>query len=116
MKVNVFLSFIAIALASLIGYLAFNVAEGQENDIICGIGSTVCFIATLIPTIGLNYESGKLGTNIRVLSILFFVVFLIINFCFAGYNVKMPYYIICNGIVLIVYMAIIYKMSNIKTI
>ena len=116
MKVNVFLSFIGVALASLFGYLAFNVAEGQENDIICGVGSTVCFIATLIPTLGLNYESGKLGTNIRVLSAIFFFVFLISNLCFAGFGVIMPYYIISNGIILVIYLAIIYKMSNIRTI
>lgn len=116
MKVNVFLSFIGVALASLIGYLVFNVAEGQENDIICGVGSTVCFIATLIPTLGLNYESGKLGTNIRVLSAIFFIVFLISNFCFAGFGVIMPYYIISNGIILVIYLAIIYNMSNIRAI
>lgn len=116
MKVNLFLSFIGIALASLIGYLAFNVAEGQDNDLICGIGSTICFVATLIPTLGLNYESSRLGTNIRVLSILFFVIFLISHFCFAAFGVRMPYYIICNGIIIIVYIAIVYKMSNIKSI
>ena len=98
------------------GYLAFEVAKGQENDYLCGIGSTVCFIATLIPAFGLSYESSRLGTNIRVLSALFFVVFLVSHFCFAGFGVKMPYYIICNGIILVIYLAIIYKMSNIKII
>ena len=32
MKINIFLSFISIALACLSGYLAFNIAEGNEND------------------------------------------------------------------------------------
>lgn len=116
MKVNIFLSFIGIALASLIGYLAFDIAEGQEYNVLCGIGSTICFIATLIPTLGLQYESGRLGSNIRVLSALFFIVFLISHLCFARFGIKMPYYIICNGIILIIYLAIFYKMSNIKTI
>lgn len=116
MKANIFLSFIGVVLASLIGYLAFNVAKGHENDILCGVCSTICFIATLIPVLGLSYESSRLGTNIRVLSALFFVVFLVSHFCFAGFGIKMPYYIICNGIILIIYLAIIYKMSNITTI
>lgn len=114
MKTNLFLSFIAITLALLIGYLAYNVAEGQENDIVCGIGSTICFIATLIPIIGQNYESDRQGTNIRVLSSLFFIIFVVSHFCFAGFGVKMPYYVICNGIILVVYLAILYKMSNLK--
>lgn len=116
MKINIFLSFISIALACLSGYLAFNIAEGNENDKIYGIGSGVCFVTTLIPLIGLQYESSQLGTNIRVLSVLFFVVFLISHFCFAGFSVKMPYYIICNGIFLLIYLAIIYKMQGIKDI
>lgn len=115
MKINIFLSFISVALASLVGYLAFNIAEGQDHDFVCGFGSAICFIVTLIPTIGLNYESNRLGTNIKVLSALFFVIFLISHFCFASFGIKMPYYIICNGIILVIYLAILYKMSNIKT-
>lgn len=116
MKVNVFLTFIAIALASLVGYWAYDVAEGQENDIMCGISSFVCFLATLIPTIGLKYESARIGINIRVLSAIFFIIFFISHFSFAAFGVKMPYYIIVNGIMLTVFIAIIYKMANIKTI
>lgn len=103
-------------LAALVGYLAFNIAEGKENDAVCGIGSTVCFIATLIPTMGLQYESGRLGTNIRMLSILFFIAFLISHFCFAGFGIKMPYYIITNGILLLIYLTIFYKLQEIKDI
>lgn len=116
MKINVFLSAISVVLASLIGYFAYSVAEGNEHDALCGIGSTICFIATLIPTMGLTFESGKVGVNVRVLSVLFFVVFLITHFCFAGFGVKMPYYIICNGIILVIYLAIVYKMSGIKSL
>lgn len=103
-------------LATLVGYLAYNVASGEENDIICGIGSGICFATTLIPTIGLQYESGRLGANIRVFSALFFIVFAISHFCFAGFGVKMPYYIIVNGIMLMIYLAIFYKMHGIKEI
>ena len=103
-------------LAALVGFLAFNVANGKENDIVCGIGSSICFAATLIPTIGLQYESGRLGVNIRVFSSVFFVIFAISHFCFAGFGVKMPYYIIVNGIMLMIYLAILYKMQGVKNI
>ncbi|MGM9698420.1 MAG: hypothetical protein ACI3Y0_07225 [Prevotella sp.] len=116
MKLNVFLSLIGVALASLLGYLAYNIADGQDNEIMCGICSTICFIATLIPTIGLVFESNKLGINVRVLSALFLIIFIVSHFCFAGYGVVMPYYIICNGIILAIYLAILYKISNIKSI
>ena len=116
MKPNIILTIISILLASLIGYLAFNIAEGKDNDALCGIGTSICLIATLVPTIGLQYVNGRLGTNIRVLSSLFFIVFLISNFCFAGFGINMPYYVITNGTMLLIYLAIFYKMQNVKSI
>lgn len=116
MKANLFLTFISIMLAALLGYLAFNVANGEENDVICGISSGICFATTLIPTIGIQYESGRLGTNIRMFSALFFIVFAISHFSYAGFGVKMPYYIIVNGIMLMIYLAVFYKMKGIKDI
>ena len=102
--------------AALVGYLAYNVASGDENDMVCGIGSGICFAATLIPTMGIQYESGRLGTNIRVFSALFFILFAISHFCFAGFGVKMSYYIIVNGIMLMIYLAIFYKMQSVKDV
>lgn len=116
MKVNVFLTLLSIALSALIGYLAFNVADGKENDVICGIGSTICFLATLIPTIGLQYDTSRLGVNLRIFSALCFLVFLISHFCFARFGVTMPYYVICNGIILIIYLVVFYKMQGINKV
>ncbi|MGM9856903.1 MAG: hypothetical protein ACI30Y_03770 [Candidatus Limisoma sp.] len=65
---------------------------------------------------GLQYETGRLGVNIRIISSLFFTIFAISHFCFAGFGVKMPYYIIVNGIMLMIYLAIFYKMQGIKNI
>lgn len=116
MKANIFLTLISIMLAMLLGYFAYNVASGDENDIVCGIGSSICFAATLIPTMGIQYESGRLGTNIRMFSALFFIVFAISHFSYAGFGVKMPYYIIVNGIMLMIYLAIFYKMQSVKDV
>ncbi len=103
-------------LAALVGYLAFNVASGDENAAICGVGSGICFAATLVPVIGLQYESAKLGVNIRVFSSIFLIIFVISHFCFAAYAVKMPYYIIVNGIMLMIYLVIFYKMQGVKNV
>ncbi len=116
MKANVFLTIIGAVVGCLIGYLAYYVAEGDQNDMVCGIGSAICFIATLCPLIGWQFESGKLGTNIRMMTLIFFVVFLISNFCFAGFGVNMPLYVIVNGVLLLIYLAIFYKMQGINNI
>lgn len=116
MRINIVLSVIATALSCLIGYLAYNVAEGQEGDVVCGIASTICFAVTLVPLLGAQAESTKLTINIKVLSSMFFIAFLISHFSFAAICIKMPYYIITNGILLLIYAAILYKMQQIKII
>lgn len=54
MRINTVLTIIAIAMAVLIGYLAFSIAEGEKNDIVCGIASTTCFTAVLVPIVDLS--------------------------------------------------------------
>lgn len=112
MRANTFLTIISLILAGLIGYWVFSTAEGKEQDALCGICSTVCFLATLIPIMGLHYESARIGTNIRVLSGLFFIAFLVSHFCFASYGIKMPLYMILNGILLVIYLGVFYKINS----
>ena len=112
MKANVFLTIISVILALLIGFLAYTIAEDKANDSLCGVGTSLCLIAALIPTIRLQYESGRMGTNIRVYSALFFIIFLISNFCFASFVINVPYYIITNGIMLVIFLTIFHKMQN----
>lgn len=107
---------ISVLLAALIGYLAFTVARGDAYDTVCGITSGLCFLSALLPVMGLSLESGRLKANVNILAILFFVVFLVSHFAFAAFGVKMPYYIIINGILLLIYLAVIYKMASIKDV
>ena len=47
---------------------------------------------------------------------MFFFLFAVSHFCFAAFGVSMPFYIILNGILLLVYIASLYKMQGIKDI
>lgn len=112
MKTNTFLSILAILASALLGYLAYYIAQNKENDLLCGMFSWLCFAATIIPTIGLQYDNERIGVNVRVLSAVFFIAFLISHFCFAGFGVKMPYYLIVNGLILLVYLTIFYSIKR----
>lgn len=116
MKANIFLTVIAVLLSALLGYFAYYIAEGAANDMLCGIGSTLCFAAALIPAMGLQYENGRSGVNVRLMSVLFFVIFFIGQFSFAAHGVRMPYYLIVNGAFLLIYLAVLYKMSGVNDI
>ncbi len=110
MRPNLFLTTITLLLTALISYLAYSVAKGQENDVICGIGSVICLFATLSPLIGLKYDSARIGMNIRIQSSLFLLVFIMSHACFIYWGIRMPYYIIINGILLVIFLAIFYKL------
>jgi len=114
MKINMFLLLVSIALTALLGYWIYDTARGDENDILCGIISSVCILSTLIPFIGLQYEDTRIGVNIRILSCLFLVIFLVSHFCFAIFGVAMPAYLIVNGSALLIYLAIFYKLQGIR--
>lgn len=116
MKVNVILSIIAVLIAVLLGYWAYSIAADDVNALICGIGSGICFIVTLLPALGIQYSSKQLGVNIKVLSWLFFLTFVVSHFCFASFGVKMPSYIIVNGILLAIFGAAFYNMKGIKDV
>lgn len=106
----------SVLLAGLCGYLAFSLAQGKENDFVCGIASTICFLGTLIPCMGLKHESASINANIRVLSGTFFFIFLVSHILFAIFGIRMPFYVIINGILLVVFMAFLYKLQSIKNI
>lgn len=114
MKINIFLSLVSVILAALIGYLIVNIASRDDYGIICGVGSGLCSMVTLVPMMGLHYDSGRKGTNIRVLSLVFFIFFSISHLCFVGFGVSMPYYIMVNGIMLLVYLALFYIIEIMK--
>lgn len=116
MKMNIFLTCISVAMASLIGYLVYTFEEGQKGDILCSIGSAICMTSILIPMMGLHYDSGRLGVNIRVMCLAFLLLFLISHVCFLVVGINESYYIVTNGIILLIYWSVFYKMQGMKEI
>lgn len=116
MKLNPILGIVALGISSLLSYLVSSLTCQPVYKLHTAIASGVCFGLTLIPALALTYESSRLGTNLRLLSGVFLVLFLISHFCFSTIGVTMHTYIITNGILLLVFLAIFYKMKGIKTV
>lgn len=106
----------AAILSFFIGYFIYNAADGQPNDIICGIVSLICMVVTLIPLFGIKYESYRLGINLKVLSSITFVILLVMNLIYAYTVIKMPGYLIINGIILTLFVISFYRLSKIKDV
>ena len=107
---------IAVVLSAIFAYLTYTIAEGNENDVVCGIVSLLCFAPTLLSAMALRTDSSRLNVNIKIMAVVFFIVFLISNIAFAATTVAMPYYAIIHALLLTIYVAIMYKFFNIQDV
>lgn len=103
---------VSVIAALLLGYWVFAVAEGTENDNVAGITSSICFLVTLIPILGISHKSAPINVNLKVLSIVFGGLMLVTHFCFAGFGIRMPYYVLVSGLLLLVYLAGYIKLAD----
>jgi hypothetical protein len=113
MKINFVTTIIALAISLLITYGFYSLHGSVNNMVLCG-GSFVFLAATLILTIGTSFELPRTTTNIRVVSGIFFVIALLSNLIFTFINFSTPSYTIINGILLLVFVLIVYSINRAK--
>lgn len=117
MKVNAVLLIIAIGIAALLGFLVYSFCSSTDNACAIGVTSGLSFAVALIPMMGLKHENGRMQVNIKVMSTMALIVFLIIAavMCFISVEKLNVYYIIV-GIMILIYLGLIYSMSRIKDV
>lgn len=108
MKLKTIPSILALALGILLGFGVYTVAGSDRNAALGFVGSAVSFFVALLFTIGISYDDGRLGVSIQVLGALALVVMLISHFAFAIFGISQNAYIIVNGIILLLFLAIFY--------
>jgi len=113
MKVKLVPAIVAVLLSALIAY-GFWSFHSFENKILLAVGGFVFCAATLFCTFGINYELPRTTTNIRFLSITFFIIALVSNLIFCFVNFSVPLYVILNGILLLIYILIVYSIAKAK--
>lgn len=112
MKWNIFLTIICILLSALDAYWIYNLAAEHEYVLAITIESGICFAASLVPLIALDYQAPRVGINVRVASGLCFIAFQIIHLVFAIAKLELPYFITINGALLLLFIAFLYKFSR----
>ncbi len=113
MKINFVQTFIAIAVSLLIAYGFYTFHLG-ENRLLLSVGSFVFLAVTLILSIGVGFELPRTTTNIRVVSGIFFIIALVSNIVFSFINFSTAVYVIINGILLLVFVLIVYSINKAK--
>jgi hypothetical protein len=111
MKINVALLLISLAIAALAAF-GFFVGNGDEPyRLVITIGSGLSFFVTLGGVFALSAANG--GTvNIKVVSALFFIALLIENVVFSFTAIRLAPYVIITGILLLVYVLIVYAITR----
>ncbi len=113
MKISFVPTIIAIGVSLLIAY-GFYSFHDDENQILLTIGSFVFLAVTMALSIGVNFSETRTTTNIRAISGIFFVLAFISNFIFSAINFAVSNYIITNGILLLVFILIVYSINKSK--
>lgn len=113
MKLNFVQTIIAIAVSLLIAYGLYSFHE-SENKILLSLGSFIFLATTLVITIGVNFEQSRSTTNVRVVSGIFFAIALASNLIFSFLKFSTPSYVITNGILLLIFVLIVYSINKAK--
>lgn len=114
MKVNMVFLLISLAIAALAGYGFFSWNSGDPFQLLITIGTGIMVFITLSGIIALQTisEKGSVG-NIRALSVVFLIIFIISNIIFSIISLITPSsYIVINGILLLVYILIAYAINR----
>lgn len=102
---------IAVAVSALIGLLAGTLCESKNYDVIIGIATGVSLAVTLLPMLAIRTDSTRLDINLRIVSTIFAVLLLIVNFvvCFSTPQ-KLTIYFIILGLILLIYIGVLYSL------
>lgn len=114
MRLKAFPLALSLALAGLLGYFIYYITKSADYDLLWGVGATICFAITVAPILGIQYNSARQGLNLKILSGIFFIIFVISHICFARLGADVAYYIIVNGCLMIAYLALFYKISSLQ--
>lgn len=118
MKISIFPILLLLIVTVALGYLTFHIANtnADTNDVVVGVGTCISVLLTLGCVWGISIENSRMNVNMKAWSITAFIVLVIINLCYAGFGVTMPYYIIVLALLLVIHLWVVWKVSTIKDV
>ncbi|MEI7429378.1 MAG: hypothetical protein WCL27_02910 [Betaproteobacteria bacterium] len=101
MKVNPVNFLVAIAISALLAFGLWSLDGELRNHV--AVGGFVFLAGTLAPGIGIEFELARRAVNLRLVSIVFFVIGLVINAVFSLINLSSTTYTIVSAVVFLLY-------------
>lgn len=113
MKIDYIKTIIALAISILIAYGFYSFYHLGNSQLLVMITFIELFISSLF-VLGLNFKLNRTTLNVRVVSSIFFFVFLITNLIFSLFDFSRQTYIIINGLIILIGVLIVYSLVKLK--
>lgn len=116
MKVNLVFTTISLIISVLIAYALYELCkvEVEEARWLLTILGGVSVFVTFGLTVAVKFEDTRKSVNIKTLGGIFTVLLIACNFIFALVVFKIPTYVIVVGLLLSLFMLIVYSIHNEK--
>lgn len=113
MKIKAIPLVIVLGISAIITYGLYSFCT-SGNAILLAVFGGLMSLATLATAFGVTFRHQGKSVNIKVVSLVFFVLALISNIVFARCAFKIPTYIIVNGLLILIWLLVVYGISKAK--
>jgi len=116
MKISWFFVILTLIVSIMSSWLAYDISLDEQSnlDIVVAIGTGLSIALTMGGALALQLDNSRLGVNLKVWSWLMWVIMLIVNFCFAGFGIHMPWYPIVIVCLLVLHIGVLHSIIKVK--
>lgn len=114
MKIDWIKSIITILLCGLLAYAFYAICDVEELKWLLTVSSFATMCITCLCTIGLSLKAARTAVMFKTFSGISFAGFIALNLCFSFIEFNIPFYIILNGVLLLLYALAAVSMCRIK--
>lgn len=116
MKISAVPAVLATFLCAALTYLVYHIGRDDDSSGLLTVGTAISLVLTMGVLMAVSVESGRLTVNLKVWSGTMSVLALIIAFCFAGFGVHVPTYIVVETLLLVAHLLVVWKITTIKSV
>lgn len=113
MKIDFIKTVISLAISALIAYGFFSFHHSENSQILIWTSFIELFLSSFF-VLGLRFGLNRTTTNVRVVSLIFFLVFLATNIVFSFFPFSKQLFIIINGLIVLTGVLIVYSLFKAK--
>lgn len=112
MRPNWFMVLLSLGMSALAGYTLYSMNVDNDNVWLITIMGGVTIYSALVGVSGFRFEREGHSVNIRLMSSLFLIAFIVDNLFFSIVGLYVAPYIVLTGLLLFLYVGVAYKMIN----